>query len=125
MIFRVLILLFLSGELFASEADCPARALYVRNSLRELWVSVEPYPSSRARDGLFTTWDYSKPYYEVLKRSSRRVDRTKGVYQELEDRWVYSYREAKRYPWGSSRISDLLERTMSEFISLSYCYVRN
>src|SRR5690349_12378887 len=93
-----------TGEPRIPEANCVQLSQWVKNDLGQLWTLVERYPNSRARDGIFTTSDYSKPYFEIMKRSSRRVDRTKGIYQELKDRWDYTYPLATSYPWQSSAI---------------------
>lgn len=122
MLTRVLVILFLVFSKTVFAADCPTKAKYLRDDLKTLWLMVEPYPNSTARDGIFTSWDYSKPFYELIRRSARRVDRTKGVFQELEDRYRYAYSYARRYPWNNSTISSQVELAYNDLYNLRWCY---
>lgn len=87
-----------------TSADCAVSAGNTYRALALAWQYAVPERPSRARDAIYTAQDWTKEYWDIMRRLPNRSDRTKGVYLETEDRLMYAYSNARYYPWADYRV---------------------
>lgn len=95
----VILLLALNSVAYANSTKCTNIAWVVQSRLEDLWQSVIKKPDNPCRDAIYSAKDYAQVYYQVFVRVPNRMDRTKGVYLELEDRsrWLKDVVNANQF----------------------------
>lgn len=111
-----------SDEGGIANADCVTSVYRVYQDFAQAWSYAINEPGSRARDAIFSTQDYGRVYWEVMRRVPQRSDRTKGLFMELRDRVDYTYRVARQTPWYDYRIWQLVQRGVQDTNYLAWCY---
>lgn len=107
-----------------TKESCTGYAASVYNNLNSAWSGASNERSSRARDAIWSTRDFSKIYWSLMVRIPGKFDRTKGPYLELVDRFRWAYEHARFEPWSNPSVLGYMHDARRDMAWLSRCYPR-
>jgi hypothetical protein len=109
--FKPLALVFaLSSPVMAEEplpikdGPCMDAAMAVNHSLFEAWALADVDVRGPGRDAIWSTKEFSKPYTEIMKQIPGKFPRTRGVFEELQDRITYTYKKSATTAWQNREV---------------------
>ena len=104
-------------------AGCLDSALQIRRHMSQAWQLAKNEMPSRAKDSVFSAWDFSNVHYELQKRIPSKFSRTKGSFLELRDRVDYAEKYSYPFPWDNPQVAIFVTYAYRElYNNLAYCY---
>lgn len=105
------------------DGPCLDAAASVNHSLQEAWSLADLDVRGPARDAIWSVKEYSRPYYEIMKIIPGKFSRTKGVFEELQDKTTYAYKQSSVMPWHNREVHKKVSDAYSWlYYKLAKCY---
>lgn len=123
----ITILMLISPSVFAVEAGpCMDASLKINHALFQAWALADVDVRGPGRDAVWSTKEFSKPYTEIMKQIPGKFTRTKGVFQELQDRVTYTYKASLQTPWQNRYVhAYIAEAYQCLYRELARCYANS
>ncbi len=113
----------ISGPITAESGRCLDSQKRASSFLNQAWLEIRSLPPSVARDSVWSAYDFSKEFTDVMLRIPGKFDRTKGLYYEERDRAYYAYRLVFAQRWPNPNIQRYVSYAYQEiYYNLAGCY---